>query len=205
MGRVRRRDAEGSRNAILDAAEAGFAERGYDGTTFSEICAQARVSRGLPSYLFGSKEELYREVVGRAAGSLRKTVLDPLCRTVAKASLDEALELAVASYLRYLAGHRRIVRLLQWEMLAAGGAVRPYAPSTELFDEMLRILQPAFRRHGYSNDDAKNALASIVSLCFFPFTSRFAARLTGLGNAHAADVAKLQKTILRLLRKGLLS
>lgn len=204
MVMVRQRDADRSRNAILDAAEAAFAGRGYEATTFSDICAAAGVSRGLPTYLFGSKEELYRAVVERAADGLRKTVLDPLRSAAQRSPLEEVLRLAVTTYLRYLATNRRIVRLLQWEMLAADSPERPYAPSTELFEEMLGILQPAFVRGGYSREDTKNALASLVSLCFFPFTSRFAAKLTGIGVARDADIAKLRKTILRLLHHGLL-
>lgn len=205
MVTVRQRDADRSRNAILDAAESAFAERGYEATTFSDICAAAGVSRGLPTYLFGSKEELYRAVVERAADGLRKTVLDPLRSAAERSPLEEILRLAVTTYLRYLAANQRIVRLLQWEMLAADSPERPYAPSTELFEEMLRILQPAFVRGGYTREDTKNALASLVSLCFFPFTSRFAAKLTRIGPARDADIAKLSKTILRLLHKGLLS
>jgi TetR/AcrR family transcriptional regulator len=205
MTAARQRDAERSRNAILDAAEAAFAEHGYEGTTFSDICAEAGVSRGLPTYLFGSKEELYRAVVSRAANNLRETVIEPLRETAAKSSLKKTLQHAVSRYLRYLANNRRVVRLLQWEMLAADSPDRPYAPSTELFRETLEILEPVFQREGFSKGDARSALASIVSLCFFPFTSGFYANLAGWPSAPDTDVAKLQATVLRLLSKGLLS
>src|SRR5918911_4763660 len=60
------RDAERSREAILAAAERLFAERGYEATTLQEIGAAAGLSRGTPSYFFGSKEQLYMDVLRRA-------------------------------------------------------------------------------------------------------------------------------------------
>ncbi|MDP9362946.1 MAG: TetR/AcrR family transcriptional regulator, partial [Chloroflexota bacterium] len=62
----RTRDADRSREAILDAAEALFAERGYEGASLQEIGRAAGVSRGTPGYFFGSKERLYQAVLERA-------------------------------------------------------------------------------------------------------------------------------------------
>ena len=59
------RDAERSRETLLDAAEALFSQRGYDGVSLSEIAAAAGLSRGTPNYFFGSKEQLYRNVLER--------------------------------------------------------------------------------------------------------------------------------------------
>ena len=54
-----------SREAILDAGEALFAESGYEGTSLSDVGTLAGVSRGTPGYFFGSKAELYRAVLER--------------------------------------------------------------------------------------------------------------------------------------------
>ena len=62
---TRRRDPDASRRAILDAAEALFAERGYDGASMGEIGRRAGVSSALPSYFFGGKEQLYVAVLER--------------------------------------------------------------------------------------------------------------------------------------------
>src|SRR5713101_224216 len=61
----RTKAAEASKKAILDAAEALFAEQGYEATSFQQICDLAGVTRGLPNYFFGSKEGLYRSVLER--------------------------------------------------------------------------------------------------------------------------------------------
>lgn len=158
-----------SSELILNAAEIAFAKTGYTGSTFSEICRHAGVSRGLPSYLFGSKEELYRRVVQRAAQRLRDAVIEPLKRCSQTASIEQALTLIVDTYVDYLAANPRIVRLLQWELLSEPEAKRPFAPSSALFAEMLELLEAVLIRGGRAEVNARALLASSVSLCFFHF------------------------------------
>lgn len=51
---------EDTRELLLKAAKAIFAERGFDGATVKEIAAQAGVNISLVSYHFDGKEGLYR-------------------------------------------------------------------------------------------------------------------------------------------------
>jgi AcrR family transcriptional regulator len=52
-----------TRDQILRAARALFAERGYARTTIRSIAAAAEVNQGLVHHYFGSKEQLYREAL----------------------------------------------------------------------------------------------------------------------------------------------
>jgi TetR/AcrR family transcriptional regulator len=65
-GKTRSRDSGRSREALLAAAERLFAERGFEATSLTDIGAAAGLSRGTPSYFFGSKAGLYRAVLERA-------------------------------------------------------------------------------------------------------------------------------------------
>lgn len=56
MGRQER--AERTRSAILDAAASTFDERGYDGTTLSDILSRAELTKGALYFHFGSKRDL---------------------------------------------------------------------------------------------------------------------------------------------------
>jgi len=60
---VRARNAAATRQAILDAAINRFSREGYDGASLREIAADARVDAALVSRYFGSKEELFVEVL----------------------------------------------------------------------------------------------------------------------------------------------
>lgn len=51
------------RKAIVDAAAQTFQERGYDATTLSHIAEKLNTDRATLYYYFGSKQELFREVV----------------------------------------------------------------------------------------------------------------------------------------------
>ncbi len=61
----RQRDADRTRQRILDAALAEFAEKGTAGARVRSIAERAGVNSQLISYYFGGKEGLYQEVVGR--------------------------------------------------------------------------------------------------------------------------------------------
>lgn len=60
-GRVR--NAAATRQAILEAATRRFAKEGYDGASLREIAADAGVDAALVSRYFGSKEELFVDVL----------------------------------------------------------------------------------------------------------------------------------------------
>lgn len=57
------RDAEGTRDALMDAATELFAARGFDGTRVDQIAEQAGVNKALISYHFGGKRGLYNEIL----------------------------------------------------------------------------------------------------------------------------------------------
>jgi AcrR family transcriptional regulator len=59
-----------TRTLILDAAEALFSEKGFDGTTFREVAKQAGVQLSVTTYHFASKQALFEDVIGRRAAAL---------------------------------------------------------------------------------------------------------------------------------------
>jgi AcrR family transcriptional regulator len=60
---------------IVDAMRSSVARRGVAGSTFDHVAREARVSRGLLHYYFGTKERLLAEVVRRDC-DLRMVALD---------------------------------------------------------------------------------------------------------------------------------
>jgi AcrR family transcriptional regulator len=59
--RGRRQGEPVSRDAVLSAAKQRFATEGYEKTTLRAIAQDAHVDPSMVLYLFGSKEELFRE------------------------------------------------------------------------------------------------------------------------------------------------
>ncbi len=59
----RRSGDSGTREAILDAARARFAQHGYDGATIRGIAADAGVDPSLVHHFYGTKERLFAEAL----------------------------------------------------------------------------------------------------------------------------------------------
>jgi AcrR family transcriptional regulator len=70
---ARQRNAAATRQAILTSARQAFARAGYDGAGVREIAAGAGVTAMLVNRYFGSKEQLFAEVI--AATSATPTIL----------------------------------------------------------------------------------------------------------------------------------
>ena len=61
-----------TKDRILDAAEALFADAGYDGVSLRQITRAAGVELALANYHFGPKSELFLAVVQRRAAELNR-------------------------------------------------------------------------------------------------------------------------------------
>jgi len=120
--RGRAHDAEGAREAILNAAEAVFAEHGFDGARIDVIAKASGYNSSLLFHYFGDKLSLYVEVVKRAdreMTELQVRVLAPLLEDETVASNVHAfkalLEIIVTALFDYLIAHPRFMRMLLWE------------------------------------------------------------------------------------------
>jgi AcrR family transcriptional regulator len=89
---TRRRDAAATRAAILHSAQVAFTRAGYDGVGVREIAQAAGVTAMLVNRYFGSKEQLFAEVVDTAFSARKLLTDDPttLSRDVATALLTTA-------------------------------------------------------------------------------------------------------------------
>lgn len=176
---VKTRDANRSTENILGAAERLFAERGFDGTSLADIGAEAGVSRGTPSYFFGSKEELYSEVLRRLFEA-REAVLGPAFAQVEEwaktesedRSLERVLSDAIGTYLGFLQERSAFVRLIEREALSGGWRLASTTYRSSAIEDALRALRRVAPQRGLHKFDVHEVLICVVSLCFFPFAQR---------------------------------
>jgi AcrR family transcriptional regulator len=68
----RQRDAERTRNEILDVATREFAANGYAGARVDDMAARMRTTKRMIYYYFGGKEQLYIAVLERAYAEIRR-------------------------------------------------------------------------------------------------------------------------------------
>jgi AcrR family transcriptional regulator len=178
-GAERIRDAERSRAAILVAAERLFAERGYEGTSLSDIGAAAGLSRGSPSYLFGSKERLYEQVL-RSAFSARHReterafaqVRDWCAGAAGPDALRGALLAAASGYMGFLARHPAFVALVMREELDGARRLRALERTSTAMEDAFAQLRAAGQGRGLRRFRTEEAVLLFVALTFTPFSYR---------------------------------
>jgi AcrR family transcriptional regulator len=135
----RRAGTSGTREAILAAASALFAERGYEATTIRAVAAEAGVDPALVHHFHGTKEALFAaatrlpynpaEVIPTLLGAGLDGAGERLVRFVVEAWDDEARRAPLLGLLRSALTHD-----------AAGGAVAEFlragvlAPLTRALD-----------------------------------------------------------------------
>ncbi len=115
QGSERQRDAERSKQQILDAARTEFAEKGFAGARVREIAVRAGVNQQLISYYFGGKDGLFREITRR----WRRT-------EQALSSGEHTIAQTAAGYVHASAAEPELTRLMAWEGLDDRG------PDTDL-------------------------------------------------------------------------
>lgn len=121
-GRERVYDAQRTREAMLNAAEAMFAEHGYDGTAMDAIAQASGYNKSLFFQYFGDKLSLYTQVlnrVDREMGELMVRVFTPLLEDETLASdvsrFREFLKSTCGAFFDYMVEHPQVMRLFNWE------------------------------------------------------------------------------------------
>lgn len=170
------RDPEGTKRVVLDAAEALFAEKGYDAVSLAEVGVGAGVSRGTPSYFFGSKKGLYRAVVERMVDDVKHFAAQTRPQSEAGAAgrnAQEALAFGIEAYIDFLASRPNFIKLMGREVLDAerlsekeGGLP---SLSAHLGDPGRDFLGEQLGEGSFRDVDVGQLIVSIIALCFFPF------------------------------------
>ncbi len=176
--RPRIRDADRSRRAILDAAETLFAERGFEAVSLQEIGDAAGLSRGTPSYFFGTKQDLYVAVLERVFADREeatKRAFAPVrawCEAVPAGSLREPLSRAIDSYMSFLLARPAFVRLIIREELRDGEGLRLAQRDATAMRDALAAVRAVARKRSLRRFDVDDAVLVLVSLTFSPLSQQ---------------------------------
>ena len=201
----RARDANRAREAILDAAEAVFAEHGFDGARIDVIAKASSYNTSLLFQYFGDKAGLYSAVLQRfdkelntlSGGALapwltqRATALD-------RQGLRPFLETLVHTTFDYLIEHPRFLRMLTWEMAEGWQAYLQIASQfmTDESDQVEALFAEA-RRDGLLRSEfvAVIQLTLIFQACqsYLAFLPMYQMQLPGEDIFGAASLARARE------------
>lgn len=163
------RDAEATRNSILDAAEQEFAKVGLWGARTESIAARTGVTKAMIHYYFENKENLYRAVMERLIArrtaelnSLHVTDLPP----------GEAVAAILRNILDHASENPNVVSLLVLEALQNEGRYYCETSLGSLYGPLLESLKRGMDSGEFSSADPLHVATNLVGMCVFYTVSR---------------------------------
>jgi AcrR family transcriptional regulator len=171
---LRGRDSAATKQRLLDAAEALFADRGFEGTSMRAVTQAAGVSVSAANYHFGSKEALLRATLWRVIEPVNKArfeLLDAL-EAAAPGPAPLPLESVLDAFLRPALAGRRAPGMgpARYRQVAARLFSDPpdlvSSLKREYFGELIERFVAALRRAlpGRPDDELRTALEFTVAV-----------------------------------------
>jgi len=202
-----RRSARDSRQLIFKAAAVEFAERGYAAAGVDRIAEKARVNKAMIYYHFGSKADLYREVLQdmfRAVSARARAIAD------GDGTPEAKFDTWVATLVEEAAARPHFPPIMLRELASGGEHLDP--DTVRLLDAVygaIRDMVVAGQQQGdFANVNPLLAHFTIIpAVMFFLARARVISRRRRL-HADIADpitrdafVQHMQRVVRRMLRK----
>lgn len=173
--RTARRDPEGMRRRILDAATREFATHGFGGARVERISRRARTVDRMLYYYFGNKDGLFRAVLeenyvklGHAEQQLDLRGVDAV----------EGMRQLIAFTWNYYLAHPEFIRLLNSENLYRGTHLKRSRRLKSLSSPLLAVLDELLKRGNAERRfrreaDPVRVYVTIASLAYFYLSNRY--------------------------------
>jgi AcrR family transcriptional regulator len=159
----------GTRERILEVAEAFLGERGYDGTRLHLIAQRVGIQKASLFHYFSSKEELYRAVVQEGFGETEQTIKRVL--ESEGTPLDKICAL-VEAYVDMVAAHPERTKIMLRQSLGdVPGGYRPLPESQHLLNMVAKFVADGQRAHAFAEIDPMGAVLGVVGMVAFFFAS----------------------------------
>ncbi len=187
-----------TRQSILDAATAVFADKGYSGANVNEIVAQAGTTKPMIYYHFGSKEGLFSAVLEGVYAGMRafETALEQT-HLPSEAAMRRLVEVTFD----YHADHPHWIRLISVANIHDAHPIMGSATIASKNAHILEILQDLLARGVREgafrpNVDALHLHLMIASMCFYRVSNRHTWKVIFHRDLAAPDDALRQKAMI---------
>lgn len=199
----KQRDAEATREAILQVATEEYARVGLHGARVEEIASRTATSKHMIYYYFGSKEGLYRAVLEKAYADFRSAetavdydAMDPVA----------ALEMLIGISFDTHRANPHVIRIIMSENLDQGShlaADDQTVQRAKVLDITRRILDRG-KQAGMFADDATplHLHMSLSALCFHFHSNRYTfGTIFAVDYENPAFVEERRAEVIRTLMK----
>ena len=198
MQEKRGRNAERSRQEILAAAEQQFGEKGFYGARIDAIAQQSGLNKNMLYIYYGSKEELYRQVLLNMYSRMEEVE-----RRLLESSLEGAELIAelIGAYYDFLEHNPSFVNILMSENLMQGQFLKQLPHECiarkTLSDLAARIRKGCDEGVFRADIDEKQTVLTMITICFCNFSNRYTlSQLTGCDlNDPAVQETRKKQTI----------
>lgn len=200
---ARRARAERTRAALLEAAEALFAERGFDATRVEDIAERVGIRRASIFYYYRDKQELYDAVLDSVLGALHERLERALD---GDAPLAERIEAAVGAWVDAVGARPSLARLVLREAAGATPERRAaLSTHTGRFHQLVRrqiLERPDFVGARLHPIDPVHVAATVVGATVF-FVAAMPALVPerSLDPVSPAHLAAHKEELLRVVRR----
>jgi AcrR family transcriptional regulator len=198
---ARRARTEVYRGHILEAAEAVFAEHGFEATKVQQIADQANLSMGTIYSIFPGKQELYEALLGWRGGELLEVLRGVHARQARPA---DALDDLIAVYVDYFVGHPVFLRMHLRSGASWALGPTPDAPTRRRYWSDIHALQADIFRRGVADgtfvDEDPDYLAKLFSVMDQVLLADWVAR--GMPSERDRLVARLRAQARRSFIRG---
>jgi AcrR family transcriptional regulator len=214
-GRVH--NAEGAREAILNAAEIVFAEHGFDGARVDAISETAGYNKSLLFQYFGDKLGLYEAVTRRADREITEfemRILAPLLddETIASDAhrFKTFLETLIGGLFDYLLDHPRLMRIIVWEQAEGWQTYAKFLSRSDIEDaDQFRALLHKACRAGLLRSDVDPIIQLTIAeqMCWSYLTSipLYQQLLADEDLSSAAALARAREYIVDFVAHGMMA
>lgn len=174
MTEPRKRDAERTKAALLDAAAQEFARSGFAAARVEDIAQRVGIAKRLVFYYFNSKEQLYIATLEDAYAKIRAS---EQALTDASLTPREALQRICTATFDYYVQHPGFVRLVASENIEGGAFLAKSAIVKQSNEGIIRLLDNVLARgraDGTLRTDieAVDVHMTISSLAFFVIANK---------------------------------
>lgn len=201
---------QSSRDKILDAAEALFAQRGYAGVGLREVADDVGLGKSSLFHHFRSKPQLYAAVSGRIV----RRIEDRVVRSLAAGGTPvERLARLLDDMIDALAerpGDARLLLRSLFEDDDFGGDLPEEIEGMRAIEGIVtafsRLLREGTEAGAFRQVSVPHTFLSLIGIVVFPFASgEFGDQLLGRSPLDPAQVELRKKEIRDLVRSGLLA
>lgn len=160
------RDAEATKNRILDAAEEEFAKGGLLGARTEAIAASTGVTKSMIFYHFRDKEGLYQAVLERVTAE-RVKALGKV--NIHSCSPEQALRNLTAAILQEVGKNNNLPAIFFYEGVQNKGRFYSQIAIASLYTPLIEVIERGKTTGDFRDVDPLHAAVNLVGLCVHYF------------------------------------